>query len=74
MNLLRLPPSTTMTPKQALETALADAEEGNLTDVIIMGYMNEKIYVRSSKMTCSEGLFLAHKAMRWAESGGELYD
>jgi len=71
-NLLRLPPSTNMTAEQALASALVDAEEGDLTDVIIIGYRDGEIYVRSSKLTCAEGLFLAHKAVRWAESGGEL--
>jgi hypothetical protein len=71
-NLLRLPPSTNMTAEQALASALVDAEDGDLTDVIIIGYRDGEIYVRSSRLTCAEGLFLANKAMRWAEAGGEL--
>lgn len=70
-NLLRLPPSTNMTAEQALASALVDAEEGDLTDVIIIGYRDGEIYVRSSRLTCAEGLFLANKAMRWAEAGGQ---
>ena len=69
-NLLRMPPSVTMTAAQALASALVDAED--LTDVIIIGYRDGDLYVRSSRLTCAEGLFLANKAMRWAEAGGEL--
>ncbi len=72
-NLIRLPPTTTMTAKQALESALVDAESNHLKDVLICGYDEDGIlYVRSSRLTCAEALFLANKAMRWAESGGEL--
>jgi hypothetical protein len=56
-----------MTAAQALASALVDAEEGDLTDVIIIGYRDGDLYVRSSRLTCAEGLFLANKAMRWAE-------
>jgi len=71
-NLLRLPPSTTMSALQALQSAVIDAEEKHLTDVLICGY-NEfgTLYIRSSRLTCAEALFLATKAARWAESGGE---
>jgi len=71
-NLLRIPPSVTMTAEQALSSALVDAEEGDLTDVLIIGYRDESLYVRSSRLTCAEALFLANKAMRWAETGGIL--
>jgi hypothetical protein len=69
-NLLRIPPSVTMTAEQALSSALVDAEE--LTDVLIMGYRDGELYIRSSRLTCAEALFLANKAMRWAETGGQL--
>lgn len=68
-NLLRMPPSTTYTPGQALQSALDD----DLQDVLIVGYdRNGDIYIRSSRTTCAEAHFMANKAMRWAESGGEL--
>lgn len=64
-------PSENMTPKQALFSALAEADEG-LQDVLIIGYdANGCLFIRSSEMTCAEAMFLANKAMRWAESGGE---
>lgn len=72
-NLIRLPPTTTMTAQQALESALVDAESKHLTDVLIMGYDEDgDLYIRSSRLTCAEALFLANKAFRWAETGGEL--
>jgi hypothetical protein len=63
-----------MTPAQALSSALADAEKG-MQDVLIIAYDEDGcLYIRSSKMTCSEAFFMANKAMRWAESGGVSYD
>lgn len=72
-NLIRLPPTTTMTAQQALESALVDAESKHLQDVLIMGYdENGELFIRSSRLTCAEAFFMANKAMRWAESGGEF--
>lgn len=71
-NLIRLPPSTTMTATQALESALVDAKDNWLTDVVICGYdANGSLYIRSSRLNCAESLFLCTKAARWAESGGK---
>jgi hypothetical protein len=57
-----------MTPEQALNVAKSD----DLADVMIIGYDQEgKLVVRSSRMTCAEGAFLATKAMQWSMSGGE---
>lgn len=70
-NLIRLAPTTTMTAQQALESALVDAEDNHLKDVLICGYDSEgALYIRSSRLTCSEAFFLAHKAARWAQEGG----
>lgn len=72
-NLIRLPPTTTMTAEQALQSALVDAESNHLTDVLIIGYSEEgSLYVRSSRLTCAEAFFLANKAALWAQNGGEL--
>ena len=72
-NLIRLPPSTTMTAKQALESALVDAESNHLTDVLICGYdADGDLYIRSSRLTCAEAHFMANKAMKWAQNGGEI--
>lgn len=69
MNIIRLPASsTTMTAQQALYSALADAESSILDDVLICGYNADgELYIRSSRLTRAEALFLATKAARWAE-------
>jgi hypothetical protein len=70
-NLIRLPPTTTMTAQQALESALVDAEANHLTDVLICGYdVDGNLYIRSSRLTCSEAFFMANKASIWAQNGG----
>lgn len=72
-NLIRLPPTTTMTAQQALESALVDAESNHLADVLICGYdENGSLYIRSSRLTCAEAFFMASKAALWAQSGGVL--
>ncbi len=70
-NLIRLPPTTSMTAQQALASAMTDAEEGVLKDVLIIGYDDSgALFVRSSRLTCAEAFFLASKAARWAQEGG----
>jgi len=70
-NLIRLPPTSTMTAEQALQSALIDAESKHLADVLIIGYDEDGcLYVRSSRLTCAETFFLASKAARWAQEGG----
>lgn len=70
-NLIRLPATTTMTAEQALQSALVDAESNHLADVLIVGYdADGDLYVRSSRLSCSQAFFLAHKAARWAQEGG----
>ena len=51
---------------------LQSALQMELTDVMIIGYDFEGcLFVRSSKMTKAEGLFMAEKAKHWAMTGGE---
>jgi len=70
-NLIRLPPTTTMTAQQALQSALVDAEDKHLADVLICGYDSDGgLYIRSSRLTCAEAFFLASRAARWAQEGG----
>ena len=67
-NVISLPASTNYTAEQALQSAL----QMELTDVMIIGYDFEGcLFVRSSKMTRAEGLFMAEKAKHWAMTGGE---
>ena len=70
-NLIRLPPTTTMTAQQALDSAIVDTESDYLKDVLIIGYTDTgTLYIRSSRLTCAEAFFLASKAARWAHEGG----
>lgn len=66
-------PNTSMTPAQALYSATADAESRGMQDVLIIAYdADGELYIRSSRMTCAEAFFMANKAMRWAECGGNV--
>jgi hypothetical protein len=57
-NVIALPASTSFTPEQALESAKGIA----LTDVLIIGYDEEgALFVRSSRLTRAEALFLLEK-------------
>ena len=62
-----LPASVNYTPEQALQSAL----KADLTDVMIIGYDEDgDLFVRSSKMTRAEGLFMVKKAEEWSMYGG----
>lgn len=55
MSVTKLPPSTTYTVDQALD----DAKQMRLNDVLILGYdENDALFVRSSRMTREQALFL----------------
>jgi hypothetical protein len=65
---IALPASTNYTAEQALQSAL----QMELTDVMVIAYDFEgELFVRSSRMTRAEGLFMAEKAKQWAMNGGE---
>ena len=64
---ISLPASTNYTAEQALQSAL----QMELTDVMIIGYDFEgELFIRSSKMTRAEGLFMVKKAEEWSMYGG----
>jgi len=66
-----LPASVNYTPEQALKSALDQCEDGGLSDVMIIAYDWEgELYVRSSKMTRAEGLFMVERAREWSMHGG----
>lgn len=70
-NLIRLPATTTMSAEQALQSALVDAQSKHLADVLIVGYdADGDLYIRSSRISCAQAFFLAHKAALWAQEGG----
>jgi hypothetical protein len=64
---IELPASVNYTPEQALHSAL----KANLTDVMVLGYDEDgELFVRSSKMTRAEGLFMTERAREWSMHGG----
>ncbi len=65
---ITLPASTNYTAEQALQSAL----KMPLTDVMVIGWGEDgELFVRSSKMTRAEGLYMAEKAKHWAMYQGE---
>jgi hypothetical protein len=64
MSLIFLPASTTFTPEQALHSALQDVDR--LDRLIIIGtYPDDDLFIRSSRMTCAEALWLVKRAERY---------
>lgn len=59
--------------RAAIESVLVDTESNHLQDVLICGYDEDgDLYIRSSRLTCAEAFFLAHKAALWAQNGGQI--
>lgn len=64
---IELPASTNYNAEQALQSAL----KADLTDVLIIGYDQDgDLFIRSSRMTRAEGLFMVKKAEDWSMHGG----
>ena len=64
---MRLPASTNYNAEQALHSAL----QADLTDVMIIGYDQDgNLFIRSSRMTRAEGLYMTEKAREWSMYGG----
>lgn len=62
-NVISLPPTDTMTPEQALLSALDLARADDLQDVLIIGHdKSDHLIIRSSRMDCKDGLWLAEQA------------
>lgn len=72
-NVVELPASHNYTAEQALQSAL---QRNNLTDVMVIAYdKHGDLFIRSSKMTRAEGLFMLEKAKEWTMYAGcEGYD
>lgn len=67
-DILLMPASFTFTPEQALDSAKA----ADLEEVLVIGHDNRgEFFVRSSRMTCRDALWLAEKLRAYALSGGE---
>jgi hypothetical protein len=66
-NVVTLPASTSYTPEQALQSALKEP----LTDVLIIGYDDDgELFIRSSKISRMDALWMAEKVKEWALRGG----
>lgn len=62
-NVVALPATTTMTPHQALSSALSFADNDNLKEVLVVGFDGDgDLLVRSSRMTNSNALWLIEQA------------
>jgi len=66
-NVLAFPATTTMTPKQALLSALELANNDNLQDVLVVGYDGDgDLLVRSSRMDRKDALWLSEQLRLYA--------
>lgn len=66
----QLPPTTTMTPEQALASVVKEQEL--VSDVLIIGYWDDgEFFVRSSRMDRKDALWLAENLKNWARNGAD---
>ncbi len=66
-NIFTFPPTDTMTPEQALQSALQFAEQEGLQSCVIVGYDNDDyLFVRSSRMDRKLALWLAEQLRLYA--------
>lgn len=64
---LPFPATDTMTPKQALQSAMAFADNDNLQDVLILGYDGDgELLIRSSRMDRKDALWMAEQLRLYA--------
>jgi hypothetical protein len=64
---LPFPATDTMTPKQALQSAMVFADNDNLQDVLIVGYDGDsELMIRSSRMDRKDALWLAEQLRLYA--------
>jgi hypothetical protein len=64
---LAFPATDTMTPKQALQSAMVFADNDNLQDVLIVGYDGDGyLMIRSSRMDRKDALWLAEQLRLYA--------
>ena len=66
-NVFGFPPTDTMTPEQALQSALQLAEQGKLQDCLVVGYDSDgDLFVRSSRMDRKRALWFAEHLRLYA--------
>ena len=64
---LPFPATDTMTPKQALQSAMAFADNDDLQDVLIVGYNSDgELLIRSSRMDRKDALWMAEQLRLYA--------
>lgn len=64
---LSFPATGTMTPSQALASAMAFAEQRGLQDVLVVGYDDDgDLFIRSSRMNRKDALWLAEQLKLYA--------
>ena len=68
-NIFAFPPADTMTPEQALQSALQLAEHYGLQDCLVVGYDSDgDLFVRSSMMDRKTALWFAEQLRLYALS------
>ena len=66
-NVLAFPATTTMTPQQALLSALEFANNDNLQDVLVIGYDGDgELVIRSSRMDRKDALWISEQLRIYA--------
>ena len=66
-NVLAFPATVTMTPEQALLSALEFAQNDNMYDVLVVGYDGDGVLVvRSSRMDRRDALWLSEQLRKYA--------
>lgn len=66
-DIIVMPASETMTPQQALDSA----KQASLSEVVIIGTDTDKnFFVRSSRMSRRDALWLSEQLKQYALSGG----
>ncbi len=66
-NVIAFPATDTMTPEQALLSAIEFAKNDNMQDVLVVGYDGDgELIVRSSRMDRKDALWLAEQLRKYA--------
>lgn len=66
-NVIAFPATDTMTPEQALLSALDFAKNDNMQDVLVVGYDGDgALIVRSSRMDRKDALWLSEQLRKYA--------
>lgn len=66
-NVINLAPTTTMTVEQCLASVVKDQDK--LSEVLVCGYREGELYVRSSRMSRRDALWMAEALRLYALEG-----